>query len=112
MSMSREEIARIFPEMVAQFKPEKAEGVNAAIQFDLAGDNGGLYWLRIADQTATTGEGKVEDPKMTIKGDADDYVAMAQGELNPMQAFMSGRIKIQGDMGLAMKFINMFDVPH
>ena len=45
---------------------------------------------------------------MTIKGTADDYAAMAQGSLNPMQAFMSGRIKIQGDMALAMKFMSLF----
>lgn len=109
MSMSREEIAQIFPEMVVRFLPEKAEGVNATIQFDLAGDNGGLYWLKIANKTATVGEGKVDSPKMTIKGAADDYAAMAQGTLNPMQAFMSGRIKIQGDMGLAMKFMSLFN---
>lgn len=111
MSLSRDEIARIFPEMVAHFIPEKAEGVDATIQFDLSGDNGGLYWLRIANKTATVGEGSIENPKMTIKGSADDYAAMATGQLNPMQAFMSGRIKIQGDMGLAMKFMSMFQTP-
>ena len=110
MTLSREEIARIFPEMVAHFKPEKADGVDAAIQFDLSGDNGGLYWLRIVDKIVTVGEGTIDNPKMTVKGAADDYAAMAGGALNPMQAFMSGRIKIQGDMGLAMKFMNMFDV--
>jgi putative sterol carrier protein len=108
MALSREEVARIFPEMVAHFIPDKAESIDAAVQFDLSGDNGGQYWLRIANKTATVGEGKVESPKMTIKGSADDYVAMAQGTLNPMQAFMSGRIKVQGDMALAMKFMSLF----
>lgn len=107
MAMSREEVQAIFPEMVQHFIPEKAEGVNAAIQFDLAGDNGGLYWLRIADKQATYGEGAISDAKMTIKALADDFASMAQGTLNPMQAFMSGRIKVQGDMGLAMKFMTM-----
>lgn len=108
MSMSRDQIARIFPEMVEHFQPDKANGIDATVQFDLSGDNGGQYWLKIANQQATVGEGVVENPKMTIKGSADDYAAMATGSLNPMQAFMSGRIKIQGDMGLAMKFMSLF----
>jgi putative sterol carrier protein len=108
MSMSREQIARIFPEMVEHFEPSKAAGIDAVVQFDLSGENGGQYWLKIANQQATVGEGAVENPKMTIKGSADDYAAMASGTLNPMQAFMSGRIKIQGDMGLAMKFMSLF----
>ena len=57
MTMSRDDIARIFPEMVNHFNAEKAEGIDAAIQFDLSGDNGGLYWLKIADKQATVGEG-------------------------------------------------------
>ena len=108
MTLSREEVANIFPEMVAHFIPEKAEGIEATVQFDLSGDNGGQYWLTIANKTVAVGQGAVENPKMTIKGSADDYAAMAQGTLNPMQAFMSGRIKIQGDMGLAMKFMSLF----
>lgn len=106
---SREEIAGIFPAMITRFIPEKAEGVNAGIQFDLSGDNGGLYWLRIQDQSATYGEGKIDNAKMTIKASGDDYAALASGTLNPMQAFMSGKVKVQGDMGLALKFMNMFD---
>lgn len=110
MSMSRDDLARIFPEMVAQFDPQKADGIEANVQFDLSGDNGGLYWLKIADKQASLGEGRVESPKMTVRGTAEDFVALARGQLNPMQAFISGRIKIQGDMGLAMRFMNLFNL--
>lgn len=110
MSPSREEVAKIFPAMVERLIPEKAAGVNAAIQFDLSGDNGGQYWLRIDDGTAATGVGSVDEPEMTVKASADDYYEMAVGAINPLQAFMSGRVKIQGDMGLAMKFVAMFSL--
>ena len=110
MSMTRDEIAKIFPDMVAHFVPQKAQGVEARIQFDLSGDNGGSYWMSIKDGAATTGEGKIERPQMVIRATADDYAAMTNGDLNPMQAFMSGRVKIQGDMGMAMRFMNMFNM--
>ena len=103
-----EEIAQIFPEMVKRFIPEKAEGVNAVIQFNLSGDNGGLFWLRVADGKCEAGEGVAENPKMTLKALADDYFAVAMGELNPTQAVFTGKLKIEGDMGLAMKLTTMF----
>jgi len=102
------EIAQIFPTMCQRFIPAKAEGLNAIIQFDLTGDNGGLYWLRVADGQCEAGEGQAENPKMTLKAAADDYFAVVTGAMNPMQAFMSGKIKIQGDMSLAMKLQTMF----
>ena len=106
---SREEVAGVFPEMVQRFDPKKAEGLNASIQFDLSGDNGGSYWLRIADGKMEAGEGKADDAKMTLKASADDFISMMTGKLNPMQAFMTGKIKIQGDTGLAMKLMPLMN---
>jgi putative sterol carrier protein len=106
---SREEVAGVFPEMVQRFDPKKAEGLNASIQFDLSGDNGGSYWLRIADGKMESGEGKADDAKMTLKASADDFINMMAGKLNPMQAFMTGKIKIQGDTGLAMKLMPLMN---
>jgi putative sterol carrier protein len=103
-----QEVAGIFPEMVTRFIPAKAEGVNAVIQFNLSGDNGGLFWLKIADGKVESGEGQAENPKMTLKAAADDWYAVSSGKLNAMQAFMSGKIKIEGDMGMAMKLQTMF----
>ncbi len=103
-----QEIADIFPTMVSRFVPAKAEGVNAIIQFNLTGDNGGLYWLKIADGVCESGQGQAENPKMTLKAAADDWFAVSSGQLNAMQAFMSGKIKIEGDMGMAMKLQTMF----
>lgn len=103
-----EEIKSIFPEMVERLIPEKADGINAVIQFDLSGDNGGLYWVKVADGKAETGEGSADNPTMTLKAAADDWLAVSTGQMNAMQAFMSGKIKIQGDMSIAMKMQTMF----
>jgi putative sterol carrier protein len=105
-----EEIAQIFPTMAKRFIPEKAEGVDAVIQFDLSGDSGGLYWLRIADGQCEAGEGAAENPKMTLMATAEDYLAVVNGEVNPTQAVFTGKLKIAGDMGLAMKLATMFEL--
>jgi len=44
-----------------------------------------------------------EDAACTISTDADTFMQLKNGELNPMMAVMSGKVKIKGDMGLAMK---------
>jgi len=103
---TQEEVNNIFPTMVNNFRPEKAEGVNATIQFELSGDNGGLYWVKINDGEVTHGDGSVE-PDMTVKADADAFHDIATGKSNPMQAFMAGKIKVS-DMSLGMKMISMF----
>ena len=103
-----DEVKSLFPAMVDRFLPEKAGDINATILFDLSGDNGGYFWLKIADGAATTGDGELSDPAMTVKASADDWFAVATGEMNAMQAFMTGKLKILGDMGLAMKMQTIF----
>ena len=103
-----DEVKSLFPAMVERFIPEKADGVNAAILFDLSGDNGGLFWLTVADGQAETGVGEISNPSMTVKAEADDWFAVTTGQMNAMQAFMTGKLKILGDMGLAMKMQTMF----
>ncbi len=105
---TKEEIAQIFPTMCERFLPDKAQGVDGYIQFDLTGDSGGLYWLNVTGGTCTWGEGQAENPKMTLRAVAEDYMSVISGSTNAMTAFMSGKIKIQGDMGLAMKMQTMF----
>lgn len=103
-----EEVQQVFPAMVERFQPEKAIDVDAIIMFDLAGENGGFFWIKVADGTAQAGEGEIANASMTVKASADDWFAVATGQMNPMQAFMSGKLKILGDMGLAMKMQTMF----
>lgn len=105
---TQEEINGIFPAMMENFRADKAEGVDATIQFDLSGDNGGMYWVKISGGEVSHGEGEVE-AGMTVKAAADDFFDIANGASNPMQAFMMGKIKVD-DMGLGMKMIQMFDM--
>ena len=83
--------------------PSKVAGMNAVYAFDLAGDDGGQYHIAVKDGSADVGEGAPENPNITISMKSEDFVDLATGKLDGTMAFMSGKIKIKGDMGLAMK---------
>jgi len=104
---SADEIKAIFPEMVEKFDAGKADGVDATIQFNLSGDNGGMFWVKISGGACEAGEGEVSDASMTFSSSADDFHKLVNGDMNPMQAFMMGKIKVT-DVGLGMKMINIF----
>lgn len=103
-------VKEIFDNIEEGFNPEKAEGVDAVFQFNLTGENGGQYWIKVADKQAEVHEGEHDDPTMTITSTADDYIALVNGDLNAMTAFMQGKVKVRGDMGLALKLQAIFGI--
>ena len=87
---------------------EKAAAIGAVYKFVLAGDGGGTWVMNLKDNPGVTeGEG---DAACTIKMAANDYVDMLEGRANGQQLFFSGKLKIEGDMGLAMKLQKLTEV--
>lgn len=103
-------VAEIKDGMLEAFVPDKASGVNAVIQFDLSGDGGGQFYLNINDGSIEAHDGTTENAKTTILASVEDYYKVATGELGAMPAVMSGKLKIKGDMGVAMKMQQMFKI--
>lgn len=101
------------PEMMSKipehFNPEKAGGVNGLVQCYFTGEQASEWIIRIADQTCSVEEGVASDPDLTIKANAEDGVKLLTGELDAMRAYMMGKIKVFGDLGLGRKLVNLFD---
>ena len=103
-----DDIKAIFDAMPAQINADAAKGMNSTIQFKLTGDGGGDYYVEIKDGTAKVTQGTAPSPNMTMTLAAQDYVDLIGGKLNGQMAFMSGKLKIAGDMGAALKLQKLF----
>ncbi len=94
--------------MPDRFNAAAASGVNATYQFDLTGDGGGTWNVKVGDGACEVNEGAADSANITITMAASDYLDMITGKLNPQMAFMGGKLKIKGDMSLALKMQQIF----
>jgi len=97
-----------FPALQKLFNPKAAVGLDKTIQLNVTGEDAGEYALQIKNQTCELVEPGSNKPDLTLTINDQDWIAVTQGQLNPMNAFLSGKIKATGDMMLAMKISNLF----
>lgn len=82
---------------------QAAAGQRATIQQVITGGEGDThYWITIADGQIDLGVGDIEGEDATITQGYDSAAALARGELSPVTAFMTGRLKIAGNMGMIL----------
>jgi len=88
----------IFERMAGAFQAEKAAGLDVVFQFKLTGPDGGSWHVVIQEGRCVVGEGLHDKPTTTISMDGGDFVSLTQGKLNAIQAFTTGKLKIEGDL--------------
>jgi len=93
----------VFEALPNYFDPQAIGHLQAVIQFELNGDGGGQWYVSIANGELKVNIGQAANPNVTLSLAAQDYVAIVNGDLNPMQALMQGRVRVQGDAALLMK---------
>lgn len=103
-------LKEIFAGMEERFLAQRASGVNSTIQYDINTDEGTkTWWVKFADGQCTTGEGAAEDPRLTLNLSLPDFVKLIFGAADGTQLFMSGKLKLQGDVMFALQMQNFFD---
>jgi multimeric flavodoxin WrbA/putative sterol carrier protein len=100
-----EELLRMMP---LGFRPERADGLSAVYQFDVSGSEEFVAHLRIENGECTFHEGPADSPSVVIRTPADVWLAIAKGEMDGQQAFMSGKYKVEGDLSLLMRLGQLF----
>ena len=98
-----EGVKEVFTAMVDEFDPDAVDGMNAILHFDIAGDDGGHWMVKIADRAIEVNEGDSGEATTTLRLVDKDFLGIVNGDLNAVSAFMQGLIKIDGDMSVAMK---------
>lgn len=99
----------VFDAMRDVFRKDKAKGMKVTYEFDVTGSGGGTWWIVIDDGTCTMGTGGAPgkaDVKLHVS--AGDWVKIANEELGSTRAFLTGRLKIEGDRRLAEKLDEIF----
>jgi putative sterol carrier protein len=95
-------LSSIFTGMAASFAPERAAGQSAVIQYDLTAPDGTHSWLiTVAEGACTVAPGTNESSRITIGMTLPDFLQLTTGKLDGMTAFMSGKLRVGGDMMFA-----------
>ncbi len=101
-------VKEAFDRMPTAFNKDAAKGLDAVYQFDLSGDGGGKWFVTIKNETCEVKEGSHPSPNITISMAAPDYLDMVTGKANGQMLFMSGKLRIAGDLGLALRMQTIF----
>ena len=94
-----------FETLESRVDPAKAAGLTASYRFEI--DGSGTWTVDVDDGKVTVTENG-SDADVTISSSAETFLKIANGEQNPTAAYMSGKLKIKGDMGQAMKLQKLF----
>jgi putative sterol carrier protein len=104
------------PEMVFQglpmaFNAKAAKGLNATYRFDITGDGGGTWTVHVADGACSVTEGGTGMPDWRLEMDTRTWLDISTGELMGQEAFMLGRVTVEGNPVAGIRFDEIFRPP-
>ncbi|MCE0757979.1 SCP2 sterol-binding domain-containing protein [Marinobacter sp. G11] len=101
-------VAQVFEKLEKNFNADAAQGLDLVFQFDIEDDK--TYNLEINDGTCKMNEGAHDDPSVTLIMNSETLQGIVSGETDGMQAFMAGQLRAEGDMMLATKLGELFNM--
>jgi putative sterol carrier protein len=101
-------VKAFFQLLPEKFDQDAAEGITAIYQFDLSGQDGGQYYLVVDGGACQVHEGRHPEPDVTFVMSGEDCLRVLEGKLDGPSVFLSGRLQVTGDFGLAVQLRAMF----
>ncbi len=101
----------IFDAMPGQFDADSAADWEAKVQYNIEGDGGGNWVVAVSGGSCEISAGTADDATATLETDAETWVGIAEGTVEPTTAFMTGKIRISGNMADVMKSQKVFKRP-
>ncbi|MEH6822704.1 MAG: SCP2 sterol-binding domain-containing protein [Motiliproteus sp.] len=103
-------VTEVIQKLPSKFQPDAAQGLSVVFQFLI--DDSRYFNLNIADQQCTISDLEHPDPDVTLIMDSQTFIDVIEGELGGTSAFMSGRLRAEGDIMLATKLTSLFKRSH
>jgi putative sterol carrier protein len=86
-----------------RFKPDKALGIDVTVQVNITGPNGGDWVVTIKNQKLEVKEGTHPSPTLELNMAETDYIDLVNGKMSGEKAFITGKLRFKGNIGLALK---------
>jgi putative sterol carrier protein len=86
-----------------RFKPDKALGIDVTVQVNITGPNGGDWVVTIKNHKLEAKEGTHPSPTLELDMAETDYMDLINGKMSGEKAFLTGKLRFKGDIGLALK---------
>ena len=99
-------VSEFFDGLSSRVDPSRTAGMNNTYVFDIAG--AGTWTVAVRDGSLEVTEGDSGGGDVTISSSAENFERIISGEQNPTTAYMTGKLKLKGDMGAAMKLQKLF----
>ncbi len=105
------DVSAVFDAMPGAFVADAAAGVDVVFQYNISGEGGGDWYSTIKDQTCRVESGTHQKPTCTLKMAGGDFLDLMNGKLPAMQAYTSGKLKIEGDIMKSQLIEKLFHLP-
>lgn len=106
--MSQMTVDELFEALSERLNTEAAAGINRTIQWQITDQDPGVWAFHLRDGVGELVPGGVEAPDTTFVTTSETWIGIAEGRVDAMRAFMTGKLKVKGDMMLALKVPKLF----
>lgn len=109
--MTETSIYSLVERVARSFEAEKAAGIEAQVQLRITGAQAGDWVVTIRGQELSVAPGVSPDPTLVFGADTQDILDVFNGKLDPMQAYLKGKVKFTGDISTAVRLAGLFHRP-